>query len=160
MATITIREHVVHVDPEDLPLCETLKLRVINKTRHVKKKLYVEHCDRVNGHHVHKSLHRMIMGVTDPKVLVDHIDGNGLNCRRENLRVTDHTGNACNASLRSDNTSGYKGVGYNKKARKWVATIQKDGKRKHVGTFATPELAAEAYARAAEELHGEFMKVR
>ena len=151
---------MVHVDPEDIPLCKTLKLRIVNKTRHTKKKLYVEHCDRVNGHHVHKSLHRMLLGVTDPKVIVDHIDGNGLNCQRSNLRVTNHAGNAWNASLRADNKSGYKGVRQDKKTGKWLAFIQVNYKRRYLGSFVTPELAAEAYARAAEELHGEFMKVR
>jgi len=156
---INVNGHFVKVDPEDVPLCLSLKLRIVNKTRHKKIKLYVEHCDRVNGHHVHASLHRMILGVTDPTILVDHRDGDGLNCKRSNLRETNHAGNSQNASRRADNTSGYRGVTFNKLSGKWQASIQREKVKKHLGLFPTAELAHEAYATAARELHGEFAKV-
>jgi len=56
------------------------------------------------------------------------------------------------------NTSGFKGVSYRKTRRKWIATIQKDGKQHFLGHFNTPELAHMAYCKAAAELHGEFAR--
>ena len=64
-----------------------------------------------------------------------------------------------NSKKRKDNKSGFKGVSKHKKNESWVASIQKDGKRKHLGSFSTKEEAAKAYAKAAEILHGDFMRL-
>jgi hypothetical protein len=101
-------------------------------------------------------MHRQIAGATDPKVLVDHRDGDGLNNQDENLRVCNSTGNARNASKRSDNTSGYKGVTLNKWGNKYEAKIRVNGKLIHLGTFSSPIDAAHAYDAAAKEHHGDF----
>jgi len=87
---------------------------------------------------------------------VDHINGFGLDNRRSNLRASDYATNATNQRIRKNNTSGYKGVARN--GRGWRALIQKDGHKTHLGTFATPELAALAYDQAAIELFGEFAR--
>jgi hypothetical protein len=147
------------VDPQDVPAVLSLRLRVVDKTRHRKVKLYVEHCTREGGRMVHRALHRILLGVSDPDILVDHRDGDGLNCRRSNLRETDRMGNSQNASIRADNTSGYRGVTLRSPGR-WQASIQCKGVRRYLGSFSSPEIAGEAYVVAARRLHGAFMRVR
>lgn len=87
---------------------------------------------------------------------VDHIDGNPLNCVRDNLRVATPYQNAINVRRHRDNQSGFKGV--SKSHSKWMANIRVDGIKKYLGTFETPEEAHAAYCRAAEKHHGEFAK--
>lgn len=104
-------------------------------------------------------LHRFILS---PKSYekVDHIDTNGLNNIRSNLRICDNSQNACNCQLPRSNTSGYKGVSLFKPNGKWVASIKKSRKRKFLGYFSSPEEAHEAYKAAAKILHGEFCNLQ
>ncbi len=90
-----------------------------------------------------------------PKV-IDHKNGNSLDNRWKNLRETDALGNAQNARKRKDNKSGYKGVYWHSQSGTWRAKIQANGKMRTLGNHKTPELAYEAYKKAAKELHGEF----
>jgi len=101
-------------------------------------------------------MHRLILGVTDPKVEVDHIDHNGLNNTRANLRVCTKTENLRNSRRRRDNTSGFKGVCWNKRDQHWRALIYIAGKQRYLGVFHTPEEAAQAYNNAAVIHFGEF----
>jgi hypothetical protein len=88
--------------------------------------------------------------------IVDHIDGNGLNNQRANLRAATKSQNSRNVAVRSDNTSGFKGVSWDKVARKWRAYISVDRKRKFLGYYTDPAEAALAYDRAALAASGEF----
>ena len=98
-------------------------------------------------------LHRAIMG--DPDGLdVDHRDGDGLNNRRNNLRKATTSQNICNQRIRSDNTSGLKGV--SPRYGKWQARITAHGKTRSLGWFPTPESAYAAYCKASLQMHGEF----
>lgn len=99
-------------------------------------------------------MHQVIVGRT-AGLEIDHINGNGLDNRRFNLRLVTHQQNSQNSKLRTDNTSGYKGVGWSPQKNKWYAKIVKDGKQIHVGFFDDPVLAAKAYDRKARELFGE-----
>jgi hypothetical protein len=101
-------------------------------------------------------LHRVILGVTDPKIQIDHRDHDGLNCRRFNLRTATVSQNQCNGKKRCDNTTGFKGVYWYEKYHKWNAQICASGQRKNLGYYDTPEKAAKAYDSAAIEHHGEF----
>jgi hypothetical protein len=94
-----------------------------------------------------------------PQEFIDHIDGNPTNNRLDNLREASHTENSRNRRIQSRNTSGFKGVYWNKAARKWHAQIHTDGRNKHLGLFVTAEEAYAAYCTAAKELHGEFARL-
>lgn len=100
-------------------------------------------------------MHRAILPVAAGQ-LVDHIDGNGLNNRRENLRSASHVQNCRNQRRCTRNTSGFKGVTWCARRRKWRAQIAADGKRHDLGFFPSPEEAHAAYAEASARLHGCF----
>lgn len=97
----------------------------------------------IDGKYVVLLLHRVIMNA--PVGLeVDHIDLDKLNNVRSNLRITTHAQNNQNRPLNANNTSGYRGVTFDKKTGRWAAYAMLDGKRKHVGYFDEPDEAAEA----------------
>lgn len=102
-----------------------------------------------------QGLHRFILGVEDPKIKVDHRDHNGLNNLRSNLRPTRNQ-NAQNQRLSSANTSGFKGVSWKVREKKYQAGIKVNGKTVHLGTFSDLLEAACAYDMAAVKYHGEF----
>ena len=103
-------------------------------------------------------MHRLIMGVSDPKIKTDHKDGDGLNNQKENLRLCSDLENGRNKKIPSSNTSGYKGVHQTRKG-KWVARIGIDYKKIHLGVFDNPVDAAIAYDKKAKELFGDFAKL-
>lgn len=99
-------------------------------------------------------LSRIIGRELEGHELVDHINGNGLDNRRSNLRLANRQTNTLNTGKRSHNTSGYKGVDFNQ--NKWRARIRLNNKEITIGRFDTPEQAHAAYCAKAKELHGEF----
>lgn len=100
-------------------------------------------------------MHRII-ACPPEGLVVDHIDGDGLNNLRSNLRIATPAQNNHNQRKRVDNTSGVKGVHWHKRANKWKAQISFDGRVRHIGLFHDIELAAAAYAQESARLHGEF----
>jgi len=89
--------------------------------------------------------------------VADHINHNGLDNRRANLRIATPAQNARNCRQnKNGKSSKYRGVWHNKQNRKWRATIGYDYKRRQIGYFKKETDAAKAYDRAAKELHGEF----
>ena len=87
---------------------------------------------------------------------VDHINGNKSDNRLNNLRLATHAENCQNVPKRKDNRSGFKGVGFDKKAQKWRARIRIKNVQTWLGYFNTPEEAHAAYCAKAKELHGDF----
>ena len=102
-------------------------------------------------------MHREIMVLTfgDGR-MVDHINHDTLDNRRENLRIVNNSQNQRNRRNRSDNKSGFKGVSYCRGRNKWQAHIYMNGKSVSLGRFTTPEAAYEAYCFAAQEHYGEY----
>ncbi len=91
-----------------------------------------------------------------PEDKVDHWDHDGLNNRWKNLRAATHVENIRNSRIRSNNTSGYKGVSWDVNRGKWQVGIRYDGKRHALGRFDDKEEAIAAYAAAAKRIFGEF----
>jgi len=100
-------------------------------------------------------MHRTILPPTEG-VIVDHIDGDGLNNRRANLRLATVSQSMCNAKMRSDNSSGYRGVAFVRAENKWAAYITVQKKRLSLGRFDTAESAHDAYVAASAKYHGDY----
>jgi hypothetical protein len=101
-------------------------------------------------------LHRLTLSPEDCSIEVDHINGDSLDNRRENLRPSMRHENARNSGTRRNNTSGFRGVHWCKREQRWKAYIRVNGKLIHIGYF---DVFAEACAArvAAEKLyHGAF----
>lgn len=100
-------------------------------------------------------LHRFIMDC--PKdMVVDHINHNRLDNRKENLRICTQQQNTLNRNKTSKNTSGIVGVWWYKQTNKWAAQIQVNSARIHLGYFNTKEEAADARKQAELEYFGEY----
>lgn len=109
------------------------------------------------GKRVWERMHRLLLGLDlEDKKKVDHINGNGLDNRKKNLRTCTKMQNAHNQKKRSNNTSGYKGV--TKHSGKWRAAIGFKMRYYHIGLYDTPEQAAKAYDKKAKELYGDFVR--
>jgi hypothetical protein len=102
-------------------------------------------------------MHREILQ-TPPGIETDHINGNKLDNSRKNLRICTTSKNQANGDKAPSNCSGYKGVSWSKKEKKWRAQITHDKKVLFLGSFVNPKVAAQAYDKAAVELFGEFAK--
>lgn len=105
-------------------------------------------------------MHRQILGLTDPKVHTDHVNGDGLDNRRSNIRACTPRENMQNQKISSINTSGFKGVDVNRmgKCNPWRASIRVNDKNIYIGVYSTPEMAARAYDEAAIEHFGKFAR--
>lgn len=101
-------------------------------------------------------MHRLILGFEPgDRRLTDHIDGDGLNNQRHNLRECDHSQNLQNKP-KHKGKSRYKGVSWEKRQRKWIAVIKTKTKRIHLGSFEDDIEAAKIYDKAAGQYFGEF----
>lgn len=89
---------------------------------------------------------------------IDHIDGNRLNNKIENLRICNLTENLCNSCIRKDNTSGHKGISWFKQYEKWRARINIYGKEHHLGYFEQKIEAIKAVQQARLKIHKEFAR--
>lgn len=101
-------------------------------------------------------MHREVLH-TPEGMYTDHINGNKLDNRKENLRICDHSQNGANTKTRG-NKSGYKGVCWHKQCKKWCACIKQNYKKYYLGLFFDPVEAAKVYDKKAKELFGEFAK--
>jgi hypothetical protein len=100
-------------------------------------------------------LHREVLRA-EPHQRVDHINGDGLDCRRSNLRFASVTENNQNCRKPKSNTSGFKGVSWHKRDSRWMVNIGVGGRIRHVGSFTRIEDAARAYDSEARALFGSF----
>ena len=146
-AIINIRGTNVIIDSEDLD-------KVINIAWYDNGTSYFSATiDRKTKQYLHRYLMKNPI-----KKSIDHIDGNKLNNKKINLRICEPAENSWNMKITKRNTSGYKGVCWVKKSKKWKAAFMKNGKNIFVGEFRTAEEAHAAYCEAAKRLHGEFAR--
>jgi hypothetical protein len=153
VAYVTLTKgHTAVIDAVDVPLVKGLYwcAKVEGNTA------YAARNDRSNGKNRMVRMHRVLLDAPD-NMEVDHIDGDGLNNRRSNLRLATHTDNMRNRRTQKNNQSGIKGV--SRSRRSWIAQIRVNGKNRYLGTFPTAESAHAAYAAAAKELHGKFARL-
>lgn len=105
--------------------------------------------------------HRLVFAITNGRWPVDEIDH--INCIKSdnrpcNLREAQRHENQCNCPLRANNSSGFKGVSWDRATNNWRAQIRLHGVVTYLGGYESPQLAAEAYKRAASEIHGDFAR--
>lgn len=142
------------VDDSDYELVKRYKWR-IQKIKNSEDLAYA--LAFINGKYV--LMHRLL---TDAKegFYVDHVNSNGLDNRRENLRICTCSQNAMNQRKQKRQTSSiYKGVRLHHYSKKWEVRIKKDGVRYHLGSFESELDAAMAYNNAAKNLFGEFARL-
>lgn len=144
------------IDDEDYKLVETYKWRR-NAQGYAVSRLYTRIAKGIR-HATDIRMHRLIMG--EPTGMeVDHIDNNGLNNQRGNLRVAAHWQNLANRPIQKNNTSGYRGVTWSKQNKKWYAQIYVDSKTISLGFYDDIKDAARAYNEAAIERYSEFARL-
>lgn len=93
-----------------------------------------------------------------PEGDVDHINGNGADNRWSNLREAAHFQNMHNVGLRADNSSGVRGVYFNRQKKRWQASVTVNGRRVSLGRFKSLEEAGAAVKAAGTRLVGEFYR--
>lgn len=152
---VTIKQYQVLVDDDMVEFVNSIKWSP-SKPSQRSGNVYFRCFQRVNGVLGAKyHLHRYISNA--PKHLaVDHINGNTLDNRRENLRCCTHAENMRNRGKSVNNKSGYRGVTFHNRDRKYQAQIKVDNKRLFLGYFETAEEAHFAYSEASKKYHGEF----
>lgn len=140
------------IDDDDLPLVEGISWQAMKGQR--SRTVYAKGFTK-GSQHTRKlvSMHRLIVGA-QPGQLVDHIDMDGLNNQRSNLRIVDYVKNARHRSMLRNNSSGFRGVTFVRGRERWVSRIGVGGTHVFLGYFKTKEEAALAYNEAALRLYG------
>lgn len=148
------RDHFAEIDEEDLPLVLPYKwLLHTTKTARATQK-YAKAIDRRDGKTTTIYMHRLVLRAKQGSY-VDHIDHNGLNNKKSNLRECTNSQNMANSRW-PVGKSGYRGVCFYKPEGTWRARISVNGKEKTLGYRRTPEEAARLYDIAAREQFGDF----
>lgn len=119
------------------------------------KTIYAVRTVTIDGKQKRIFMHRMIAD-TPENLVCDHINHEGLDNRSANLRNCTIRQNNINSRAAGTSTSRYKGVSWNRRRRRWVVYIKKDGRQKFLGSFNDEIEAAKAYDAAAKKLHGRF----
>lgn len=130
----------------------------VNKFKWYYCKRYAVRDVHVNGKKTSVYMHRLIANAPD-ELEVDHINGDGTDNRKENLRLCTHAENSRNRRMQSNNTSGYKGVWFQESTGHFVAETRLNGKKISLGSYRTAEEASAVYAAKVTEIHGRFANI-
>jgi hypothetical protein len=153
--TIVIKGYVVLIDDEDYDKIKGYPWWAITNAKHNHpEQVYFSYDAGTQGRPL---LHRYVLGLKprDGKI-VDHINGNTLDCRKRNLRIVTISQNNWNSHRNLNSSTGYKGVDYHKAERKYRARICFNGKRISLGSYKTAKEAHTAYCEASKKYHGEY----
>lgn len=122
-------------------------------TKHGYRKIYVEN----KQHYEHRLIFMYHNGFL-PK-LIDHIDGNKLNNNLSNLRIASHSQNMMNTKIKKTNTSGIKGVCWDKSRNKWFVRITVQNKTINIGRFDDLELSELVANESRNKYHKNFARI-
>jgi hypothetical protein len=153
------KDKVALVDDDDYWLASQFKwsaLVTYSRVDHRILNIYAHRRPWRDGKQCCDLLHRFLLGITDRLVYVDHVDHDGLNCQRYNLRIATPTQNSHNSRKRINTSSIFKGVTWDSARNKWAARLKVEGKVVNLGRFISENEAAEAYKVAARRFFGEF----
>lgn len=146
---------VALIDDEDAERVLACKWTLIAIPRPNKTGYYARRNVQRNGRQHTILLHRFILNAPDG-LQVDHINGDGLDNRRANLRLATNAQNHCNMPATQSNPFGFRGVEAMGSPGKFKARIKVEGQIIRIGPFSTPEAAAHGYDLLAKHYHGEF----
>jgi len=121
-------------------------------------KFYAARTIKADGRTKIVRMHRIIMNPPD-NLLVDHRNGDGLDNRRQNLRLATKSQNICNSKKRANTSSRFIGVHYRKKQRRWETEITHNRKKIWLGSFENEIDAAKVYDAAAKKYHKDFARL-
>ncbi|MCK5341869.1 MAG: HNH endonuclease [Candidatus Heimdallarchaeota archaeon] len=150
--------YVTLIDNEDHERMKTISWRVFKRPN--KRTMYARGWIKINGKFKSILMHRFIMNLrSGDNKQVDHINGNGLDNRKGNLRICNNKQNAQNRGKRINCVSKFKGVARVSNSNKWQAQIWHNGKKIYLGVFSKEEDAAKAYDIEANKLFGEYSNI-
>jgi hypothetical protein len=152
--TINIKGYEVLIDDDIAHMVLARKWHISDRKRGIYFSASILFPD---GKYRDVKLHRFIMECP-PGLLVDHKNGDHLDCRRQNLRICTTAENTRNEPMLKTNTTGFRGVSFIKGKNKYRAYIMFEGRYRHLGYFDTPEEAAVRYKREARKLFGEYYR--
>lgn len=146
------RELKVLIDTEDLPLVKGLGTSWFAHEDHGKGVFYIETVKTVNKKRMHIGLHRLVTNCPEGYV-VDHINHDTFDNRKENLRIATQSENGFNRrGVNENNTSGVRGVSWHKATEKWAAYTRFNGERIFIGVYEDKRVAEEAVMRERNKL--------
>lgn len=152
MKLITKNGYEVLIDEEDFEKIKDYTWCGVKSPR----SFYVQANKKIGkGKYIHIKMHRLIMGINNPKIYVDHKNFNGLDNRKENLRLVTPRQNSMNRRKHRGTRSKYKGV-FPTPYGSFQAMIRVNGILKHLGCFKNPEDASNAYINASKIHFGEY----
>lgn len=158
MKTILVKEFQILVDDEDFNLVNSYKwnIKAHGKTFRARR----SNCWTRDGNWSSRRtfLSRFILKAKEGEI-VDHIDGNGLNNQRSNLRICTHAQNMANSRKRKNTSSRFKGVFWNKNLNKWYSGICINKKKLHIGVHDSEIEAALSYNCSASFAFGKFARL-
>lgn len=141
-------KYVALVDDEDFEYLNQWKWCVAKSAN----SFYAVRTISIDGKRRHLGMHNAVLKGKG----IDHVDNNGLNNQKSNLRFCTVSENAMNNRKQENTSSVYKGVTFEKRVKKWKATIQINGKSFYLGHFTSEVEAAKAYNAKAIALFCEF----
>lgn len=151
-------EFTILVDDADYERCKSINWIIFYQPTKRHTAYASRWVEKIKGKDRYEWLHHFILTKPQRGLVVDHIDGNGLNNQKSNLRICTPQENMANQRIRVNNTSGCRGVHFCRREEKWVCRIGSGMKRKFIGNFKTLEAAEIAWHAAAKDTYGDFYR--